>query len=200
MDDQKATLHRYLQVGRDSLLWKLDGLSEYDVRRPLVPSGTNLLGLVKHMIGVEAGYLGDTFDRPMPIEQPWEVADDESADMWATADESREDLVDLYREVWRHGDATIEALELDAPGRVPWWGDQGDVTLHRILVHLTTELHRHAGHADLCRELIDGAIGHRPGVSNLPDLDDGGWSALHDRIDAAAREAGRRDGSAPTDG
>ena len=57
----KADLRRYLQDGRDALLWKLDGLSEYDIRRPLVPTGTNLLGLVKHVTWVELGYFGDTF-------------------------------------------------------------------------------------------------------------------------------------------
>ena len=46
--DPKAELHEYLQSGRAVLLWKLDGLSEYDVRRPLTPTGTNLLGLVQH--------------------------------------------------------------------------------------------------------------------------------------------------------
>ena len=51
----KHQLHDYLQQGRDALLWKLDGLSEYDLRRPLVPTGTNLLGLVKHVAGTEAG-------------------------------------------------------------------------------------------------------------------------------------------------
>ena len=60
----KAKLHEYLQTGRDALLWKLDGLSEYDVRRPVVPTGTNLLGLVKHVASVEAGYFGATFGRP----------------------------------------------------------------------------------------------------------------------------------------
>ena len=63
-EDPKADLHRYLQVAREAALWKLDGLSEYDVRRPLVPTGTNLLGLVKHVTGVEMGYFGDTFGRP----------------------------------------------------------------------------------------------------------------------------------------
>ena len=63
--DPKADLHRYLQAGREALLWKLDGLSEYDVRRPLVPTGTNLLGLVKHVASVEAGYFGDTFGPPL---------------------------------------------------------------------------------------------------------------------------------------
>ncbi|NEE26132.1 DUF664 domain-containing protein, partial [Streptomyces sp. SID7982] len=55
----KDILRLYLQNARDALLWKLDGLSEYDIRRPLTPTGTNLLGLVKHVAGIELGYLGD---------------------------------------------------------------------------------------------------------------------------------------------
>jgi hypothetical protein len=64
--DAKTDLQRYLQDAREALLWKLDGLSEYDIRRPLVPTGTNLLGLIKHQAGVELGYFGDTFGGPGP--------------------------------------------------------------------------------------------------------------------------------------
>ena len=60
-DLKKAELSRYLQAAREALVWKLEGLSEYDVRRPMVPTGTNLLGLVKHLANVEAGYFGATF-------------------------------------------------------------------------------------------------------------------------------------------
>src|SRR3954449_10623478 len=96
--DTKAQLKRYLQGARESLVWKLDGLSEYDARRPMVKSGTNLLGLVKHVAMVEAGYLGDTFGRPFPQQFP-DFADgaEPNADMWARADESREDILGLYR-------------------------------------------------------------------------------------------------------
>ena len=80
--DRKADLRRYLQDAREALLWKLDGLSEYDVRRPLVPTGTNLLGLVKHVTGVEMGYLGDTFGRPCPDQLPFDESDPNS-DMFA---------------------------------------------------------------------------------------------------------------------
>ena len=82
----KTDLHRYLRTGREALLWKLDGLSEYDIRRPLVPSGTNLLGLIKHVASVEAGYFGDTFGRPFGEPLPWLDDDAEpNADMWATS-------------------------------------------------------------------------------------------------------------------
>ena len=117
--DQKADLRRYLQDTRGSVLWKLEGLSEYDVRRPLVPTGTNLLGLVKHLACVEIGYFGDTFGRPFAGKLPWDEADPNS-DMFATPGESREFITGLYRQAWAHSDATIEALELDATGHVPW--------------------------------------------------------------------------------
>src|SRR5690242_9049305 len=113
--DAKEVLCRYLQRGREALLWKLDGLSEYDMRRPLVPTGTNLLGLVKHVASTEAGYLGETFGRPFPERLPWaEDGAEANAEMWATPDQSRDYIVDLYRRVWAHSDATVAALELDA--------------------------------------------------------------------------------------
>jgi hypothetical protein len=188
----KADLHRYLRTGREALLWKLDGLSEYDVRRPLVPSGTNLLGLVKHVASVEAGYLGDVFGRPFGEALPWLADDaDDNADMWATADESRESIIDLYHRVWEHSDATIEVLPLDAPGRVPWWADdRNDVTLHQILVHMIAETHRHAGHADIVRELIDGAAGLRKDNDNLPSADRRWWESYSAKLESTAREAG----------
>ena len=192
MPDPKAELRRYLQSAREALLWKLDGLSEYDIRRPMVPTGTNLLGLVKHVASVEAGYLGETFGRPFPERMPWTDDDAEpNADMWATADESREDIVGLYRRVWAHSDVTTDTLELDAPGRVPWWGEQGEVTLHQILVHLLAETDRHAGQADIVRELIDGAAGLRLGNDNMPEGDQTWWDDYRDRLERAAREAGR---------
>jgi hypothetical protein len=196
MDDGAAKTHlrHYLQSGRDALLWKLEGLDEYDVRRPVVPTGTNLLGLVKHVASVEAGYLGDTFGRPFPEPLPWMDDDAEpNADMWATPDESRESVVGLYRRVWAHSDATIEALDLDAPGTVAWWApDRNAVTLQRILLHMIAETQRHAGHADLARELIDGAAGLRPGNDNLPDVDSAWWTRHRDRLEQAARTAGGR--------
>jgi uncharacterized damage-inducible protein DinB len=192
--DQKADLHRYLRAARESVLWKLDGLSDYDARRPLVSTGTNLLGLVKHLAGVEIGYFGDTFGRPFEDELPWLDDDAEpNADMWATADESRDDIVGLYRRVWAHADATIDALDLDAVGRVPWWPeDRREVTLHRILVHVATETHRHAGHADVVRELIDGAAGLRETAGNLPSGDAAWWAGYRDRVEQAARDAADR--------
>ena len=116
----KADLHRYLQAAREALLWKLAGLSEYDIRRPVTPTGTNLLGLVKHLAGVELWYFGDAFGRPPSGPRPWSEDDARNnADMWATADESREQIVGVYRQAWAHSDETIQARDLDSPGHVP---------------------------------------------------------------------------------
>lgn len=190
--EPKADLHRYLQAAREALLWKLDRLGEYDVRRPLVPTGTNLLGLVKHVASVEAGYLGDTFGRPFPEPPPWLWEDAEpNADLWATPAETREQIVGLYHRVWTHSQATIDALPLDAIGQVPWWPpERREVTLHRILLHVIAETSRHAGHADIVRELIDGAAGLRADNDNLPAGDRDWWQDYRNRLQRAAEEAG----------
>lgn len=198
--DEKSFLPRYLQQARDAVLWKLDGLSEYDARRPMTPTGTNLLGLVKHLASTEIGYFGDAFGRPFAEQLPWMIdvgdfdvaaigPDALMADMWATADESRAMIVDLYRRVWAHSDATINELDLDATGRVPWWPpDRGEVTLRQILVHMIAETHRHAGHADILRESIDGAAGLRVDNDNLPTHDQAWWEQHRARVDRVARE------------
>lgn len=187
LDQMKSTLHSYLRTGREALMWKLDGLSDYDVRRPMVPTGTNLLGLIKHVGSVGAGYFGDVFGRPFPEPLPWFADDaDANADLYASADESREDILGLWDRAWAHADATIEALPLQAAGHVPWWGDKADVTLHLLLVHMATETHRHAGHADILRELIDGNVGYRESNDNLPAESTEWWSANYDTVQRAA--------------
>jgi uncharacterized damage-inducible protein DinB len=188
--DPKADLHRYLQNAREAVLWKLDGLSEYDIRRPMTPTGTNLLGLVKHLASVEAGYFGETFGRPFPEPLPWfDEGAESNADLWATASESRDQIVGLYHRVWAHSDATIDVLPLDALGQVPWWpSERREVTLHRILVHMTTETYRHAGHADIVRELIDGAVGMRKDASNMPAESEEWWENYRNRLEVVARE------------
>lgn len=186
--EPKAYLSRYLRQSHEALLWKLDGVSDYDVRRPLTPTGTNLLGLVKHVASVAAGYLGDCFGRPFAMPLPWFEDDAEpNADMWATADESREQVIDLHQRAWAHAQATIDELPLDAAGRVPWWGDRGDVTMQLIIVHLIAETNRHAGHADILRELIDGSVGHRADNDNLGFDDPASWPVFRHRLEHVAR-------------
>ncbi|MFE7189957.1 DinB family protein [Kitasatospora sp. NPDC057541] len=185
----KKDLLIYLQDARDALLWKLEGLSEYDIRRPLTPTGTNLLGLVKHATAAEAMYFGEAFGRPFDAPRPWITGDAEpNSDFWATPEESREQIVDGYRAACAHADATIAALALDAVGRVPW-GARSEVTLHHGLVHMTAETQRHAGHADIVRELVDGATGQRRDGANTAPGDEAWWAGHRDRVEGAAREA-----------
>jgi hypothetical protein len=156
----------------------------------MTPTGTNLLGLVKHCAGVELGYFGFVFDRPADEPTPWiEDGAEVNDDMWARPDESRADIVGLYRRVWAHADETIANLRLDAQGEVPWWPEERRYpTLHRVMIHVIADVQRHAGHADIARELIDGSAGMLPYASNLPGLDADWWAAYRERLERVARE------------
>lgn len=192
MDTPKATLGRYLRSQREAVLAKTDGLDEYDLRRPLVGTGTNLLGLVKHVAFIQAGYLGDCFGRPSGFPEP-DFEADPDADLWVPADEPTSDVLDLFARSCAHADATLDLLDLDAVGEVPWWSaEHRTVTLHRVLVHLLVDVARHAGQADILREQLDGAVGYLPGNTNLPDRDRAGWAAHVARVEAAARQAAGR--------
>ncbi|MGC4765394.1 DinB family protein [Micromonospora sp. DT46] len=186
-DFAKANLHGRLRRDRKALLWKLDGLSEYDARRPLTATGTNLLGLVKHVATVEARYFGEVFGRPSPEPLPrWQ--DSNGSDLWATEDETRDQIIAFYRRMWEHSDATITALPLDAPGHVPWWPEPyADTNLFAIMVHVLGESIRHAGHADILREGLDGRTGLRAEHEN--QIDEEARAAYCAKIEQAARSA-----------
>jgi hypothetical protein len=177
-------LLRYLREKRAHVLASLDGLSEYDVRRPVTPSGTNLLGLVKHLGGIEYGYLGESVGRPAPVPMPWtDESIWDSADMWATADESREYVVEFYRRAWQHSDESVERLGLDAPAGVAWWPEERrETTLGSLLVRVLAETAHHAGHADVVRETIDG----RGGRDRSSTGDDEWWARHVARVEEAA--------------
>ena len=184
-DALTGDLRRYLQDSRDAVVRSLEGLSEYDVRRPLVPSGTNLLGLVKHLTGIELGYLGACVGRPSPVPLPWE--DDgsvwESADMWATADQSRDYLLGLYHRAWQHSDESLATISLDAPATVAWWVEEKRATTFGHLVaRVLAETAQHAGHCDIVRELIDGRVGRDASDIGAEDW----WTAYVAKIQAAA--------------
>ncbi|WP_216587604.1 DinB family protein [Streptomyces brasiliscabiei] len=181
----KDTLHGRLRRDRTALLWKLDGLSAYDARRPLTATGTNLLGLVKHVASVEARYFGEVFGRPSPEPLPrWQ--DSDGSDLWAGEDESRDQIIGFYRRTWEHADATIDALALDAPGHVPWWPEpHADTNLFAVMVHVLGETVRHAGHADILRESLDGRTGLRP--EHEQQIDEEARTAHRAKIERAAR-------------
>ena len=166
------------------MLATLDGLSEFDRRRPLTPSGTNLLGLVKHLAGIEFGYLGASVGRPGPV-LPWYEDGSvwDNADMWARADEASEYLIGLYREAWVHSDESLDSLPLDAPARVAWWPDErAETSFGSLLVRVVAETAHHAGHCDIVRELIDG----HSGSGNDEIGDEEFWVAYTARIQHAA--------------
>ncbi|MFE4360111.1 DinB family protein [Kitasatospora sp. NPDC058184] len=183
----KDNLHGRLRRDREALLWKLDGLSEYDARRPLTASGTNLLGLVKHVATVEARYFGEVFDRPSPEPLPrWQ--DSDGGDLWATEDETRDQITGFYQRTWEHSDATINGLPLDAPGHVPWWPEpHAGTNLFAVMVHVLGESNRHAGHADILRESLDGRTGMRP--EHAKQIDGQARAAYFAKIEQAARSA-----------
>ncbi|GAB3746066.1 DinB family protein [Microlunatus parietis] len=177
----KDVLKDYLQGARDVLLWKLEGLSERDLRLPRTPTGTNLLGIVKHALNTEVIYFGPTFGRAWATPEELVASDDPDplAGWYATEAETATGIVDLYRRVRSFADQTIDALPLDAIGHVAHWGDE-EVTLHQVMIHKTADLQRHAGHVDILREQLDGAVGLLPGHSNLPDATD--WAAYTKRL------------------
>jgi hypothetical protein len=179
----KEELHQSLQATRQGLLSRLEGLGEYDLRRPMTPSGTNLLGLVKHLAGLEYIYLGASFGRPAPeILAPWDESEP-NAEMWARPDESSESIIRLYQRACAHADRTIAERELDAPGSVAHWDqDERQTTLGAILVWMVWETAQHAGHADILRELIDGTAG----ADHDQILTEPGWQAYVAQIQAAA--------------
>ncbi len=193
LGDPKTALHHYLQATREDLIWKLDGLSEREARLPRTATGNNLLGVLKHCLNVEAGYFGPTFGRQFPTPDelvPMQAYDeDPQADWYAREDETKDGLIDLYRRVGVFVAETIDQLPLDAPGRVPWWRPgNADVTLHRIIVHVTCDLARHAGHADIMREQHDGAIGWQRESTNIPD--DYDWAAYATKLTKLADRFG----------
>lgn len=183
---EKDLYLRYLGQLHEAIEWKLDGLGEYDLRRPLTPTGTNLLGLAKHVASVELGYAGEPFGRPHGVSLPWfEPGAEENSDLWATEDETSSEIMDLLRRALAHVTETITALPLDAEGRVPHWV-QPEVTLRQVVTHLLVEVARHAGHIDLVRELIDGAAGLRPEVANLPERDRHWWQRYREQVQESA--------------
>jgi uncharacterized damage-inducible protein DinB len=190
----KEHLHDHLRWVRESLVWKLDGLSDYDARRPLTSTGTNLLGLVKHLAICESWYFGEVFGRPFP--EPLPRWDDEAANdaaFWATEHETRDEIIGFYRRACEHADATISTLAIDARGYVPWW--RADVKLFNIMVHMLSDTTRHAGHADILREQLDGAVGMNAKTAALEEHDSAFWEGRRAQIERAARAANPAGGS-----
>ncbi len=155
--DEEESLHVSLDRHRDVVLWKLDALDDLQLQRPMTPSGTSLLGLVKHLASSEYGWFCETFGRESKA-IPFDP-DDPDADMRVEPRESTADIVAYYGRARAAADAVIDELEVDALGTA-WFGDT--VTMRWVLIHMIEETARHAGHMDIVRELIDGATGDHP--------------------------------------
>ena len=155
---EKESLRFSLDRHRDVVLWKVDGLSDEELRRPMTPSGTNLLGLVKHLGSVEYGWFCDTFGREsesIPFDE-----DDPDADMRAGPEETTAEILAYYGRARAAADRAIDELDPDDVGTA-WSGET--VSMRWVLIHMIEETARHTGHMDILRELIDGATGdHRP--------------------------------------
>lgn len=189
----KAVLWYYLRGSRRDLRWKLEGITERQLRLPMTPTGTNLLGVLKHVASVEAGYFTDCFGRPSGIAMPWfDDGAEPNADMYATAEETVQDILDLADRCAAASDAAIADLDLDDVATVPWWA-QPRVTLGRLMVHMVEEYGRHLGHVDVVRELLDGQAGLNPVAPNLPTADDGAdaewWQGYTERLQRIAEAA-----------
>ena len=155
--EEKISLRTSLDRHRDVVLWKIEGLDDEQLRSPMTPSGTSLLGLVKHLAAVEYGWFCETFGRetePLPFEE-----DDPDADLRVTPSESTADIIAFYGRARSAADQVVDQLDLDDLGTA-WFSNQ--VSLRWVLIHMIEETARHAGHMDILRELIDGATGdHR---------------------------------------
>lgn len=183
----KQTLLSYLNAQREALLWKVDGLGEGELRRPMTPTGTNLLGLVKHLAAVEYGYFQMSFGRPYPDLPHLRMDADRMLDFYATAQEPAAQVIQTYRDAIAASNATCDELGLDAVARVPWWSEP--TTLERLLVHVAVETARHLGHADIVREQIDGKVGLTASNDNMGGADAEYWESHLTMLRTLAKQA-----------
>jgi uncharacterized damage-inducible protein DinB len=156
--DEKESLYVALDRHRDVVRWKLEGLDDEQLRRPMTPSGTNMLGLVKHLAAVEYGWFCETFGREVPPFN-FDVDADPDSDLRAAPDETTGSILTFYRDANAAADVVIQEVPLDGVG-TSWAGHE--VTMRWVLIHMIEETARHAGHLDILRELIDGATGDHP--------------------------------------
>jgi hypothetical protein len=145
--DERATLHALLQFHRESVVRKVTDVDEDAARRSPVGSGTTLLWLVKHLAWAEALWVGHRF-AGQDLLVPTDVV---------SPDDTLVAAVATYRDVWAYVDGIAAAASLDESCRHV--GGQAPVNLRWVLAHLLEETARHAGHADILREMLDGGTG-----------------------------------------
>ncbi len=157
--EERAALAARLDWQRDTLLWKLEGLDDEQLRRPMVPSGVSLLGIVQHLMGVEHGWFVTGvagLDEPDPFVR----ADGSEADFDIHPDDTTEAIVAGYLRACARSRQIVEAASLDQTfDDDPEAEDPGTTDVRWVMLHMIEETARHNGHADVLRELIDGATG-----------------------------------------
>jgi hypothetical protein len=155
MADERQALIRALDIQRHHVLGILDGLTEEQLHRPVLPSGWSCLGLVHHLaVGVEHYWF-----RCIAGGEPTDVLPQGPGADWVVGpDQSGESVLGLYRQETALADRVIAATPMDAPPRQrdEWWGDWDVPDFRFILVHVITEVACHAGHLDAAVELLAG--------------------------------------------
>ena len=154
LGEEKESLQAAIERHRQVIRWKTAGLSDDQLRRPLTPSGMTLLGLVKHLGAMEYGWFCGTFGRamePLPLYE-----NDPDASMRIDPDETTNEVVAFYERACQAADEAIDELHIEDTGTA-WFGET--VSMRWVLIHMLEEVARHAGHADLMRETLDGLVG-----------------------------------------
>ena len=155
--DERTTLEVFLDYYREAVKGKVRGLSDEDARRQLVPSATTLLGLIKHLCRVEVSWFQHRLAQIPSEELPalrW--IDQPDGDFRIAPEETVETLLAQYEEQCAVSRETAARFELDDAVPHPVLGE---VSLRWIYVHMIEETARHAGHADILREQLDGSTG-----------------------------------------
>ena len=155
--DEKTMLSAFLDRYRETILWKLDGLTNAQAAQRLVPSATTLLGIVKHLAYVERwwfqmNFAGDPVAFPWPEDEP-----DQDIDFRVAPGDTIESISALYQREIARSREIIAGASVEDIGK--GFGKVEPRSLRWIMIHMIDETARHAGHADILRELTDGAIG-----------------------------------------
>lgn len=151
-------LKAFLDYHRATLLQKISGVSEEDVKRKVFPSSNlSLLGLVKHLTYVERSWFQRWFKGEANLTWPW-TREDPDADFRIEPDETTESIVALYQAEVEKSRQIVDSASLDDLTARPTTEGE-DLTLRWIMLHMIEEVARHNGHADLLREAIDGVTG-----------------------------------------
>ena len=153
--DEKEVLGGFLDHYRKTMLAICEGLTEEQVRKPMVASGTSLLGMMQHLAWTERGWFTEVVAQ-QKVDYPFDE-EDPDADFKVADDVTKEEIFDLYRQACDESRAILEKASLDDLAWVEY--RKLNYNVRWVVVHMIEETARHAGHADILREMIDGRIG-----------------------------------------